>query len=487
MVDEWDQAASFLAEGAGAPVPAEKIIETHAAKIFLIGERAYKIKKPVNLGYLDFSTLDKRRRALERELSRNRNFDGEIYLNVTAVKRGQDGMLHLDGPGDIVEYVLVMRRFPDGALLSEDVERVEGLFAETLGRRVAQIHAAASVIREAWPPGLEYAIQTNADRLTVFRSALGSEEVEKLIAKTDHAFRSRHDLVVTRVKHGYVRRCHGDLHLRNIFLDEGRPILFDCIEFDDRLSDIDILYDIAFLVMDMLHRGQRGGTNRLFNAYLDEELRCFEEEFLDGLSLLPLFLSMRAAVRAHVSAQMNRLEDAKTYLHTALEHLATQEPTLAAVGGVSGTGKTHFARKLAPNIGRAPGAIVLRSDETRKRLWKVRPFDRLPPEAYTGDESRRVYETMHREAARILGTGYSVILDAVYLKPRERAACAELASSQGVPFKGYWLEAPTDILRRRVAGRRGDASDADLKVLDMQLARDPGEIDWQRVNSFGPE
>jgi len=483
---DQEQLVAFLNDGAGGPVPADKLIETHAAKIFLVGERAYKIKKPVNLGYLDFSTLQKRQWALKRELERNRRSAPEIYLRVDAIRRASTGKLQLDGEGELVDYVLVMRRFPDDALLSDNVGMVSGNFAEKLGRLISRFHADAPIIQNTWPDGLTYSIESNASQLRKFESIWGVDDVQVLIANTKNAFASHSANIEKRAKGGFVRQCHGDLHLRNIFLMDGEPILFDCIEFDDRLSDIDVLYDLAFLVMDLLHAKQTEGANRLINGYLDQALRNFSGETLKGLALFPLYLSMRACVRAHVSAQMGRSEDGCLYLREALDNFQKTEPSLMSVGGLSGTGKTTFAYSRAPDIGRPPGAMVLRSDEIRKRLWGVAPQERLPKEAYAKKQSARVYEAMFKEARQILRAGCAVILDAVFLQPEERDRCRRLAEDEGVVFDGYWLEAPASVLRRRIAARRNDASDADLAVLEQQLECDPGEIVWQRFDSTLP-
>jgi len=483
---EHAELVAFLDEGAGGPVPAKKIIETHAAQIFLVGERAYKIKKPVNLGYLDFSTLQKRQWALERELERNVLSAPDIYLKVAAVRRSADGALHFGGEGALVDHVLVMRRFADNALLSKNAELVSGEFAEKLGRTIAGFHAKAVIVPSAWPEGLKYSVESNAEQLSRFESLWGAEEVSVLISNTKAEFGSRSEDIDARVKGGFIRQCHGDLHLKNIFLDHGAPVLFDCIEFDDRLSDIDVLYDLAFLVMDILHVGQGGGANRLVNGYLDQALRSFGENALAGLALLPLYLSMRASVRAHVSAQMGQGDEGKVYLHEALDYLQKKAPCLMSVGGLSGTGKTTYARVRAPSLGPPPGAVVLRSDEIRKRSWNVSPQERLPSEAYTKEQSERVYEAMFDEARQILRAGSAVILDAAFLAPDERNRCRRLAEEEGIDFQGCWLEAPPDILRERIAARVGDASDADLNVLEQQLKSDPGEIDWQRLDATAP-
>ncbi len=203
---------------------------------------------------------------------------------------------------------------------------------------------------------------------------------------------------------------------------------------------------------------------------------------LEGLIALPLFMSVRASVRAHVTAHNGDAPAARAYVEAALRHLTWPKPELRAIGGLSGSGKSTFARKIAPGLGAPPGAVILRSDEVRKRLWSRRPSETLPPEAYAEGESERVYATLMREARLILAAERPVILDAVFLKPHERAVAEQLAKDEGVAFEGVWLDVPTEVMRQRLAARTGDASDADERVLEQQLKRDPGAIGWKRTS-----
>jgi len=221
----------------------------------------------------------------------------------------------------------------------------------------------------------------------------------------------------------------------------------------------------------------------VLNGYLDEAARSFGERMLGGLIALPLFLSVRAAVRAHVSAHNGDHVLARAYVEAAIRHLSWPAPELRAVGGLSGSGKSTYARALAPSLGAPPGAVVLRSDEIRKRLWGRRPAEPLPPEAYAEGQSERVYGAMLREAGLVLAAERPVILDAVFLKPADRAAAEAAAEAARVPFEGVWLQAPPEVMAARIAGRSGDASDADAKVLQQQLAKDPGAIGWRLAES----
>ncbi|MGE5566223.1 MAG: AAA family ATPase [Parcubacteria group bacterium] len=463
----------------------DEVVETHCAWIFLKGDLAWKVKRPVNLGYLDFSTLQKRRWAIERELEFNRDSAPQIYRTVRRITKSDKG-LAFDGPGETVEYALEMRRFDRGAVLDACPEKVDGPLAEALGRTVARLHAAAPLKPEGGGAGaLGYTVCSNSEHLRSFSELLGPSDVERLITATDGALAAAAPLLEQRRTQGFARRCHGDLHLGNILLEDGVPVLFDCIEFNDRLCEIDVLYDLAFLLMDLDFRGRRDAANRVLSAYLDEAARTFPESLWDGLAALPLMLSVRAAVRCHVRAQSGDTDQARAYIATALRHLEPRPPVLCAVGGVSGSGKSTFARQLAPYVGRCPGAVLLRTDEIRKRLWGVGPLERLPQEAYGSDMTKRVYRRLFEEAEACLKAGQAVVLDGVFMRAAERDKAMALAARCGVPFAGAWLQAAPEVLRARVAARTKDASDADLRVLAMQLEQDPGELSWTRIDAEG--
>lgn len=487
MSTAWDEVATWIAAGAGGAEPSQ-VYDTPIAKVFAFEDRVLKIKKPVDFGFLDFTTVARREWAVRRELTFNLTTAPDVYRCVHAVTREEDGGLALGGDGEAVEWALEMRPFDPAAILSEAPDRVDAALADALGRDVARFQAAAAPKRGAphGAAGLAYVLESNAAQLRALADDLGHAQTERLIADSWGVFDRLAPLLDQRRDAGMVRRCHGDLHLGNIVVEDERPILFDCIEFNDRLSEIDVLYDVAFLLMDLAFRGCGAAANRVLNAWLDEAAR--DEAARDlaagpwgGLAALPLFLSVRAAVRAHVSGHGGDPALAKRYLQAAQDHLTPVQPRLTAIGGLSGSGKSTHARELAPTIGAGVGAVLLRSDEVRKRLWGAAPLERLPREAYAPEVSPRVYAAMIEAARSCLETGWPVVLDATFLKVEERDAAAALARSLGVGFQGLWMEAPDNVMRRRLSQRQGDASDADERVLDSQLARGVGDVSWRRV------
>ncbi|KSB91316.1 gluconate kinase [Caulobacter vibrioides] len=463
---------------------ADQTIETSCARVFLVGESAFKVKRPVDFGFLDYSTLELRRWSLQRELSFNRAAAPDIYRAVRQLTRTADGGIEIDGAGEVVEYLLEMRRFDGEAVLASQPWAIDDALEDSLGRTIAQFHAGAALRPQGGGvSALGYTIASNANLLRGLASRLGAQAVERLVEETDLALKRLGPQLDARAAEGFARHCHGDLHLGNILIEEGKPILFDCIEFNDALSDIDVQYDLAFLLMDLDFRRRRDAAGRVLNAYLDEAARTFGEGLWTGLAALPLMLSVRAAVRTHVWAYTGDDEAARAYLATAIEHLAPKPVSLVATGGLSGSGKSTFARVCAPGLGAAPGAVVLRTDEIRKRLWNVPSLERLPKEAYTPEVSDKVYDELFRDAELVLKAGRSVVVDAVFIKPEQRARAEALATKLDVAFQGVWLEAPADVLRARVAARVNDASDADVAVLESQLVRETGDIDWRRVDT----
>jgi aminoglycoside phosphotransferase family enzyme/predicted kinase len=461
----------------------ERFIETSCARVYLFENHTLKVKTPVDMGFLDFTTAEKRRWALERELSFNQAYAPDIYREIRRVTRREGGFA-LDGAGETVEWALEMRRFPDDAVLSGHPDKVDGALGEALGRMIARSHISAPVKRDGGGRrAMAYTLRTNADQLNALAPRLGADVVRRLIAGSDAALEAAAPLLDARAAEGLARRCHGDLHLGNILIENGAPKLFDCIEFNDMLSDIDTLYDLAFLIMDLDVRGRDEAANRALNGYLDEAARGLPATLWGGLAALPLMLSARAAVRAHVSAHGGDDGLGQKYARAALGYLKTPAPRVYAIGGLSGSGKTTLARAVAPRVGGAPGALVLRSDEIRKRLWAAAPLERLPPDAYSARASERVHAEMFRLADVFLAAGRSVVLDATFIEEARRGEAEAVADKAGAPFQGVWLATDEARLRERLASRRGDASDANEAVSRAQRGLDPGAIDWARLDA----
>ncbi|MFI4999457.1 MAG: AAA family ATPase, partial [Reyranellales bacterium] len=476
--------------------PARRI-DTHGAVVFLSGERAYKLKRAVKFPYMDFSTVERRAAMCAAEIAINGQLAPEIYLGIAAVRRGTDGKLALGEVGEpcpeALDWLVVMRRFDEDGLFDRMAERGEltpALMA-ALGARVASFHdGLRPVAGFSGPDDYRQSVAADVRQLREQGERLDPAVNEALAVALPAALEPFVDLVARRAAAGAVRRCHGDLHLRNIVLipnsSGGKPVPFDAIEFSERMASIDVLYDLAFALMDLCERRLGALANRLLNEWLWRIAELPAAPHDEALALLPHFLSRRAAVRAFVEASSAALggkegDTARAYQRMALEFLKPSPPILRAIGGLSGSGKTTLALKLAPELGRAPGAVVVRSDVERKRLAGVALEDRMPAGSYTPEASARVYTAFLVRAERVLRAGHSVVLDAVFARPEERRAAEALARAVGVPFEGIWLEVPKEVAQARVAARQADASDATPEVIERQFGYDLGEIRWRRI------
>jgi len=462
------EAADFLARLSGAAP-----VETHISAVYVGPGTAWKMKKAVALGFLDFTALAERERFCRRELELNKPHAPALYRDVVPLTRGPDGRLREGGDGPAVEWVLRMAPVPAGDFLDEVAAR-EGLppaLLDAMADAVAAMHAAAPRAETDPPAVMASILEGNVP--SALRAGLDPGRVAAWAAAARAELARVAPALAARGAAGFVRRCHGDLHLGNLCLWEGRPTPFDALEFDEALARIDVGYDLAFLLMDLDLRLGREAANRVLNRYVG---RTGDAGLLAGL---PLWLSLRAMIRAHVEGARGR--EWSVLLAAAASHLAPAPVRLVAVGGLQGTGKSTLARALAPELGRSPGALVLRSDEIRKRRFGVAPEHRLPPEAYAEEVSAAVHAEMFAMAAAALDAGQAVVLDAVFLDPAHRAAAEAVARGAGVRFDGIWLEAPLEVLRARLAARRNDASDATEAVLMRAAAVDPGPLAWHRV------
>jgi aminoglycoside phosphotransferase family enzyme/cytidylate kinase len=431
----------------------------------------------------------------DAEVALNRRTAPGLYRGVTAITRAPDGTLAFDGSGVPVDWVVEMERFAQSDLLDRRATagRLDVALMAELGRVIAAFHAAAAPrLDRGGSAGMSWVVEGNAAGFEEFgRCVLDPNAHRRLSTRSRGAVSRQSARLDRRRRDGFVRQCHGDLHLRNIVLLGGVPVLFDAIEFNDDIACVDVLYDLAFLLMDLSGRGLPGHANAVWNAYLGQT-----EDF-DDLPLMPLFLSCRAAVRAKTSATTAALQAgtaagtdaaqrARDYLSMAADLLNPRDPQLIGIGGFSGSGKSTLAHQLAPAVGAVPGAVVLRSDLVRKRLLGVEPLQHLAADAYAPDVNARVYETLASQASRVIRGGHSAIVDAVHSRPEERHALERVASEAGVRFTGLWLDVPVETRLGRTRRRLLDPSDADETVVRMQLSVDPGQIGWRRLDAEGP-
>ena len=445
-----------------------KRIDTHASIVFLGGDRVLKIKRAVKLPFLDYSTLEKRRLACEEELKVNAGNAPEIYRRVVAITRG-DGGLEIGGAGTPVEWAVEMARFDETQTLDHiaAANAIDLPLALAMADTILQAHdKAPRAGGEAWLASIPDLIDGNTDKFHAVRD-LDAAEIDRLDAASHDDVTRWQSLLRRRVEQGFVRRCHGDLHLANIALVNGRPLLFDAVEFDPSIATTDILYDLAFTLMDMIHFGQERAANALFNRYLcrrgggsSRRSRPVAAVPVDAGGDTRQVLFTRSEQAAHGEAAF---QEAKRYFDLARRLIMPEPPRLVAIGGLSGTGKSVLARGLAGLIAPPPGAVVIRSDVVRKRLFGVGEAARLPEAAYQADTTGRVYD------AAVVDRGTSSRPG-----PFGRARCG-LHSGDGAGCgSGYRTPAECCILRTVPDGRSCDPGDADRAASGRCLGRDAG-------------
>lgn len=449
------------------------MIQTHISWVFLAGDFAYKIKKPVSFDFLDFSTIDKRLLACMKEIELNRRLAGDIYLEVLPIST-DNGSYKLGAGSTAADYCLKMARFDQQDIFERRVvdHRFNPEWMDSLADQIAHFHQSTIRSDAAATQLLIDHITANLQVADAHPQTGFDTEMARQLKESCHQLIERQrPLLFQRQQSGYIRDCHGDLHLNNIVLFNGRPTPFDCIEFNDAFRTIDTMNDVAFLLMDCDAKDSKEAGLRFLSRYLEQT------GDYGGLMLLPLYLSYRAGVRGKVAclladdpgldttSQYAQLSAARDYFNLSASYLQPSSPRLFGIGGLSGSGKSHLAL-----LGmQKEHAIVIRSDATRKRIASDYPD--LP--LYGDAMHKLTYQTMFDAARKTLQAGFSAILDATFLHPGARAQAASIAEELNVPLKFYWLDIEPDTLRARVAARteaKSDISDADLSVLNRQLA-----------------
>ncbi len=465
------------------PVDRVEVLETHISLVLLAGEHAYKLKKPLDLGFLDFSTLEKRRVACEAELLLNRRTAPMLYIDVIPIGGTHDDPLL--GAEPAIEYAVKMWRFEQDNLLDRVAARgaLTPAHLEALASDLAGFHARAPFAEGPLPYGhpeqLFALAEQNFSQLEELVEAVHEREaLERLRHWTERTYARLHETFAARRAAGRVRECHGDLHLGNLVLVEGRAVAFDCIEFNADLRWSDVMSEIAFLVMDLLDHGHHALAHRFLDAYL-----AATGDY-EGLAVLPFYLVYRAMVRAKIACIREHQPgldphgrtraDAEyhDYLRLAETSSAPGRPGLVLMHGVSASGKSFTALRLVERA----GAIRVRSDLERKRLhgleWNASTGSALEAGLYGREVSRRTYERLAELAGAILDAGYLAVIDATFLRRDQRELFRRIAASRRVPFAIVSCTAEEATLRRRLETRstsRADPSEATLAVLEHQL------------------
>ena len=453
-----------------------QLIQTHISYVLLTGDYVYKVKKPVNLGFLDFSTLIARHHFCQEELRLNRLLAPEIYLKVLPITQ-QDQNFILGGDGDPQEYTLKMRQFSQDALLSKMLKqgKLNSELMEQLGRMVAQVHLQAATndyIRSFGDASkIQFYIEENYQQSQKYIGSLQTQQqYEETKRFSDSFFSLQKALLKQRQEDNWIRECHGDLHLENICLWHGKIQLFDRIEFNEPFRFVDVMYDVAFLVMDLEAAAEPELANIFLNTYIEQTGDW------EGLAILPLYLSRQAYVRAKVNSwlwdnptltEQNKLragEKASNYYHLAWEYSRSHQGKLIMMSGVSGSGKTTVARQLARSL----KAIHIRSDAVRKHLSDTPLEESGDPSIYTTEMTQKTYGRLLELGTKLASLGFTVILDAKYDRRSLRNPVITQAQHTQIPIEIVYCTAPDQVLRDRILARTGDISDATVDLLESQ-------------------
>lgn len=481
------------------------LLETHISWIILTGNVAYKLKKPVNLGFLDFSTLANRKHYCEEELRLNARLAADLYLDIVTINGTVDSPV-INGDGPVIEYAIKMRQFPQSAQLDNRLKQQLLVPAdmEALGDMLAKFHqqlpAASSYSEFGNLAQIHKDVNDNIAVLCEYFYATEKQRSASELSVDQQTIRSLGQWItaqnqvldatfIQRKNDGYTRECHGDLHLRNLIWLDDHPVAFDCLEFDESLRWIDVMCEVAFLVMDLMSRDQHALAYAFLNQYLQQT------GDYQGLTVLPYYISYRALVRAKVDALRHQqagisaeeLEATDTELHAymdlALQISQPKQPRLIITRGMSASGKSTISKSLAAEL----GAIRIRSDVERKRLFDLAATDSAASEPNTGLYSKTIshqtYAKLLELAEQALAAGFDVIVDAVFMHHAQREVFQALAEAKGYGYVILEFTASADTLKKRVVEREREASDADLTVLEHQLGQwkelDASEVDYR--------
>lgn len=486
LTGSMDGQAEIIAAIEGGAATGEsrplKRLDTHMSHVFLSSTRAFKLKRSVRHAFWDMTSLEARRQACEAEFAVNQTLAPGLYEAVLPVVRGPDGAIQIGGEGEVADYVVSMQRFADGALLRDmaDAGRLEADIVLQAVTAVAAFHAGQPPDRKAGHAA-DYQRIISGLRRTEAAGASGlglTPASDILFGALERELTRISPLIEARRRTGWVRRGHGDLHLGNICIFRGQVTPFDALEFDPALATADVIYDIAFLLMDLCAGGLDDLANRAMNHYWDILVQAE-----DALALLPFFMALRAAVRMAVSVEAGALADAARYRSLGLELLHRRRPILLAIGGLSGAGKSTLAKAVAADLPGACGARVLQTDALRRTEARIGVGERLDHEAYKHQGRARIYRLLAERAREALLAHTSVVADGTFQEDTARAAIE--GAARDVAFLAIWLDAPAQTRIVRVAQRQGDISDATPEIALQQV--EPARLGetWQRVDARG--
>ncbi len=453
-----------------------QLVQTHISYVLLTGDYAYKVKKPINFGFLDFSTLAQRQHFCAEELRLNQRGAAELYLDVLPITAAGE-QFQLNGAGEAVEYTVKMQQFPQSSLFTELFDRgelTEDLLVQ-LAHVLARFHAQAATSDYIRSFGsiakIRAAIDENYEQTEQY---IGGPQTQQQFDETrqytDRLFAEQQSLFASRVAHNWIRECHGDVHLRNIALWHHKILLFDCIEFNEPFRFVDVMFDIAYIIMDLDARSRPDLSNRFLNAYI-EQMGDWE-----GLQVLPLYLSRQSYVRAKVTsfllsdpsvpdaAKQEATATAARYYRLAWEYTQPQPGRLLLMAGLSGAGKSTVARYLAKHL----HAIHIRSDAVRKHLAGVTLDARGNADLYTPEMTQKTYDRLLHLGITLAAQGYTVILDAKYDRQPLRQSVIAQAQAHQLPLQILHCTAPLAVMQERLQQRQNDVSDATADLLPQQ-------------------